>query len=284
MTDLASPFTKLAGGLDFGEGPRWRDGSFWYSDFYQHTVYRVGLDGTREVVVEIEDRPSGLGWLPDGDLLIVGMQRQQVLRFDGSSLTVHADVSEFARDKCNDMVVASNGDAYVGHFGFDVETGEDFAPASLILVRADGSVEVAADDIAFPNGTVITPDGATLIVGQSFGGSYLGFDRAVDGTLSNRRVWAEIPGTAPDGCVLDADGAIWFSDALGSQVVRVREGGEVTHKVATPQPTYACSLGGTDLSTLFVLTSPSADPALVAGSGEGAIWTMPVEFPKAGLP
>jgi len=279
-----SELTKLIGSVDFGEGPRWHDGALWYSDFYQGSVYRVGLDGERQVVVTIDDQPSGLGWLPDGDLLIVAMQSQRVLRFDGSTVVEHADLSSAARNLCNDMVVASNGDAYIGHFGFDAMAGEPFAPASLLLARPDGSVEIAADDIAFPNGTVLTADERTLIVGESFGGSYLAFDRAIDGTLSNRRVWAEIPGTAPDGCALDAEGAIWFSDARGSQVVRVREGGEVTHTVTTPQPTFACMLGGEDLKTLFVLTAPSADPARVAGTGEGGIWTMPVKVSKAGRP
>lgn len=284
MTDLTNALNKLVDGVDFGEGPRWRDGFLWYSDFYQGCVYRVGLDGQREVVVEIDDRPSGLGWLPNGELLLVAMLSQQILRFDGTAVSVHADLSGLARNKCNDMVVASNGDAYVGHFGFDLEAREKYVPASLILARADGSVELAADDIAFPNGTVLTPDERTVIVGQSFGGSYLAFDRADDGTLSNRRTWAEIPGTAPDGCALDAEGAIWFSDALGSQLVRVREGGEVTHTVPTPQPTFACAIGGEDLKTLFVLTAPSAEPSRIAGSAEGAIWTMRVNVPGAVLP
>ena len=135
-------------------------------------------------------------------------------------------------------------------------------------------MEVAAEGLAFPNGSVITPDGSTLIVGESFGGGYVAFDIAADATLSNRRVWASIPGTAPDGCALDADGAIWFSDALGSQVVRVLEGGEVTHKVATPMPTYACALGGDDLQTLFVLCAPATHPDDVAGKALGAIFTL----------
>ncbi len=272
-------FSLLVDGVDFGEGPRWRDGTLWYSDFYQQRVYRVTLEGERSTVVELDDRPSGLGWLPSGDLLIVAMTSRRVLRFDGATLSEHADISALTVNKCNDMVVDSVGNAYVGHFGFDLEAGAEFAAASLILVRPDGSAQVAADDIAFPNGSVITPDGATLIVGQSFGGSYLAFDIADDATLSNRREWASIPGTAPDGCAQDSEGAIWFSDAIGSQVVRVLPGGQVTHRVATPQPTFACELGGPSGRTLFVLTSPSADPREVAGTGAGAIYTLEVEVP-----
>ena len=275
--DDARAFELLVDGVDFGEGPRWRDGTLWYSDFYQQRVYRVTPQGERTTVVELDDRPSGLGWLPSGELLIVAMTSRRLVRYDGSSIVEHADLSELTVDKCNDMVVDAAGNAYVGHFGFDLESGADYQPASLILVRPDGTAQVASSDMAFPNGSVITPDGKTLIVGQSFGGSYVAFDIAADATLSNRREWASIEGTAPDGCAQDAEGAIWFSDAIGSQVLRVLEGGTVTHRVPTPQPTFACALGGPSGDTLFVLTSPSADPREVAGSGAGAIYTCQVE-------
>ena len=223
---------------------------------------------------DLDDRPSGLGWMPDGSLLAVAMTSRAVWREVDGTLVLHADLSAIATGHCNDMVVDAAGNAYVGNFGFDFEGGGTFAAADLALVRADGSVEVAAEGLAFPNGSVITPDGSTLIVGESFGGDYVAFDIADDATLSNRRVWAAVPGTAPDGCAQDADGAIWFSDALGSQVVRVLEGGEVTHRVATPMPTYACALGGDDLQTLFVLCAPATHPDDVAGKALGAIFTL----------
>ena len=142
-----------------------------------------------------------------------------------ANLVVHADLGSIATGHCNDMVVDDRGNAYVGNFGYDFETpGTPFETADLALVRPDGSVEVAAGGLSFPNGSVITPDGSTLIVGESFGADYVAFDIADDATLSNRRVWASVPGMAPDGCALDADGAIWFSDAVGSQVVRVDRG------------------------------------------------------------
>ena len=264
-------WTELVGGLDFGEGPRWRDGALWYSDFHQRRVHRVTPDGERTTVVEIDDRPSGLGWMPNGDLVIVAMTSKRVLRFDGTDVVVHAELGDFAPAQCNDMVVDAAGSAYVGHFGFDLEAGEEFTPASLLLVRPDGSVEVAAEAMAFPNGSVITPDGSTLIVGQSFGGDYVAFDIEKDATLTNRRVWAEIPGTAPDGCTLDAAGGIWFSDAIGSQVVRVEEGGEVTHRVPTPQPTFACMLGGHDGRTLHALPHGSGRLAFSQPRGVGLV-------------
>jgi sugar lactone lactonase YvrE len=272
-------------GVDFGEGPRWHEDRLWYSDFHQRAIYAVSESGDRETIHGgLGDRPSGLGWLPDGSLLVVSMTERKVLREVDGALVEHADLSGLATWHCNDMVVDHWGNAYVGNFGFDLESRASFAPADLILVRPDGTAEVAARDMAFPNGSVITPDGSTLIVGQSFGGDYIAFTIRDDGTLTDRRQWAEIPGTAPDGCTLDAAGGIWFSDALGSQVVRVLEGGEVTHRVPTPQSTFACMLGGADGRTLYALTAPGSHPDECAGQAAGAIHSKRVDEPRAGLP
>jgi sugar lactone lactonase YvrE len=202
---------------------------------------------------------------------------------DGN-LVEHADVSRVATWHCNDMVVDAAGNAYVGNFGFDLEARDRYRPADLALVRADGTVEIAATELRFPNGSVITPDERTLIVGQSFGGDYVAFTIDDDATLTDRRTWATIEGTAPDGCTLDAAGGIWFSDALGSQVVRVEEGGNVTHRVATPQPTFACMLGGDDGTTLFALCAPGSGADASAGKAAGAIYSMTAEHPHAGRP
>ena len=281
-----STWELLVDGVDFGEGPRWHDGRLWYSDFHQASVYTVDADGTRTAVLsDLPDRPSGLGWLPDGSLLVVSMTERKLLRqTDSGDLVVHADLSGLASWHCNDMVVSAEGFAYVGNFGFDLESQASFQTADLILVRPDGTAEVAADEMAFPNGSVITPDGRTLIVGESFSGGYVAFTIQPDGTLADRRRWADIPGTAPDGCTLDDAGGIWFSDALGSQVIRVEAGGEVTHTVATPQPTFACMLGGDDGRTLHALCAPGSHPDETAGKGLGAIHTMRVDHPRAGRP
>ncbi|MEM7287088.1 MAG: SMP-30/gluconolactonase/LRE family protein [Actinomycetota bacterium] len=281
-----STWDLLVDGVDFGEGPRWHDGLLWYSDFHQAAVYTVAADGTRTAVLDdLPDRPSGLGWLPDGSLLVVSMTERKLLRrTERGELVVHADLSDLAAWHCNDMVVSAEGNAYVGNFGFDLEARAAFRPADLILVRPDGSTEVAAAEMAFPNGSVITPDGATLIVGESFSGGYEAFTIRPDGSLTDRRRWADIPGTAPDGCTMDDAGGIWFSDALGSQVIRVEEGGTVTHTVPTPQPTFACMLGGDDGRTLHVLCSPGSHPDEAAGKGLGAIHTMRVDHPRAGRP
>ncbi len=276
----------LIDGVDFGEGPRWHDDRLWYSDFYQHTVYTVDGAGRRTPIVEVAEQPSGLGWLPDGDLLVVSMRDRRVLRYDGTSLTEHADLSAIAGFWCNDMVVDARGNAYVGNFGFDLFAGDRDAirTATLALVRPDGTVEAAASDLGFPNGSVITPDGKTLIVGESMSSRYTAFDIAPDATLTNRRIWAETPGCVPDGCTLDADGGIWVADAGGTRVVRVVEGGEITAEIATPDPAFACMLGGTEGTTLFVLTAPSSNPAEIAGKGAGRILTTTVDVPRAGLP
>jgi sugar lactone lactonase YvrE len=275
----------LVGGIDFGEGPRWHDGRLWYSDFYQHGVFAVTARGEREQVVALDDHPSGLGWLPDGRLLLVAMMSRTVRRQEpDGTIVVHADLSSVAGGRCNDMVVAANGDAYVGNFGADIWAGEPMRPAALALVRADGSYEVAAEALDFPNGSVITPDGRTLIVGESVGRRYTAFDIGDDGRLSNRRLWADLGGIGPDGCTLDAEGAIWCADALNGGVVRVREGGGITHRVDAGQPAYACALGGDDGCTLFVLCAASPREDEVAGTGSGTIRTLRVDVPHAGLP
>lgn len=276
---------ELIGGIDFGEGPRWHDGRLWYSDFYQHRVFAVTSDGDRQTMLELDDHPSGLGWLPDGDLLVVSMRKKKVLRVgaDGA-IAEHADLSDIATGRCNDMVVSSNGNAYVGNFGFEAFDRAQRQNATLALVRADGSVEPAATDMEFPNGSVITPDGRTLIVGESLGRRYTAFDIRDDGTLGNRRVWAQLTDISPDGCTLDADGGIWVANAIGTDVARVVEGGAVTERVDLGQGTFACALGGDDGRTLFILSADSPMEAEVAGKGTGVIRTMRVDVPHAGLP
>jgi len=274
----------LVDGLDFGEGPRWRDGQLWYSDFFQHRVYTVTADGQRETVLDLgEEQPSGLGWLPDGDLLVVGMLGRRILRYDGTEVSVHAELGHIATSHCNDMVVDRRGNAYVGNFGFDYGAGQAPAGAALALVRPDGSTLAVAEDLQFPNGAVITPDGMTLVVGETFGSRYCAFTVATDGTLSDRRIWAEVPGRMPDGCCLDTSGGIWFADAIRPEVVRVVEGGEITDTVEVPQRAFACMLGGDQGTTLFVITAPS-DPQAGLRPGQGSVWAVEVDFQHAGLP
>jgi sugar lactone lactonase YvrE len=269
-------------GIGFGEGPRWHDGRLWFSDFHQHSVSSVGDDGTRVVQLEIDDSPSGLGWLPDGRLLVVAMESRRVLRVepDGGVVT-HADLSAVAVGRANDMVVAADGTAYVGNFGF--ELGTPMQPAVLARVQPDGTVDVVADGLEFPNGTVITPDGRTLIVGESMAKRVTAFTIADDGTLHDRRLWADLGDVMPDGCTLDTEGAIWFADARGTAVVRVREGGEVTDRIEADQHTFACALGGDDGRTLFVICADGFGGEEDAPP-TGTVRTARVDVPHAGLP
>lgn len=271
-------------GLDFGEAPRWHEGRLWYSDMFQHAVKAVRLDGSVETIVEVPNQPSGLGWLPGGDLLVVSMLDRRIFRFDGSELGLYADLSSVATSHCNDMVVDQQGRAYVGNFGFDLHNGEDMVTAAVALVQPDGTVQMAADELEFPNGAVITADGSTYIVAESFGCRFTAFDIAANGALSNRRPWAEVPGMIPDGCCLDAEGGIWFADAVGKAALRVIHGGEITHRVETKLNCFALMLGGDDRRTLFLMTAPSSSPEETQGFGLAQIETTQVEIPGIGLP
>ena len=284
----------LASGLHFGEGPRWHDGVLWFSDFFDYAVKTVDLDGHVEVKLNLSDRPSGLGWLPDGRLLVVSMTARSVLRLEGRSLVLHADLSPLATFHCNDMVVDSKGRAYVGNFGFDLDTAEidgtlrevvaAHQGATLVRVDPDGSIHAAAEGLMFPNGTVITPDGRTLIVGESFGGRLTAFDVDDDGLLSNRRVWAELGTRVPDGICLDADGAVWVANPIANECFRVVEGGEVVDVIETDNRCFACMLGGTDRRTLFMLTSQYSLEVEAAPRRTGNVLIAEVATPGAGLP
>ncbi len=280
----------LATGLRFGEGPRWHHGRLWFSDMYDHRVKAVGLDGRVEAKVDTPGPCSGLGWLPDGELLVVSMVDRQLLRLDHDRLVVHADLSGVATWHTNDMVVDDVGRAYVGNFGFDLHEAErtgDFSSrrtASLALVEPDGGVRAVADDLRFPNGTVITPDGRTLIVAESMGRRLTAFDRTDDGSLVNRRVWADLGDRLPDGICLDAEGGVWFANAGGNECVRVAEGGRVTDEVATDRTAYACMLGGPEGRHLFVLASSFSRPEQCRAERTGRVLVTEVGVPHAGRP
>src|SRR3954471_20308290 len=221
--------TVLLDGLGFAEGPRWRDDWLFFSDMGTKQVMTVALDGTADEVCVVDNRPSGIGWLPDGTMLVVSQNDRRVLKLVGGELVEHADISSLASGACNDMVVDGRGNAYVGNPGYDMRNPPSpLPPAEVVLVRADGSSAVVDREVMFPNGSVVTADNRTLIVGETMGQRLTAFDIADDGTLSNRRVFADMKGRGPDGIALDAEGAVWVADANGRACVRVREGGEVT--------------------------------------------------------
>ncbi len=284
----------LAGGLYFGEGPRWHEGRLWFSDFYEHQVKSMDASGTVRTELEIDDQPSGLGWLPDGRLLVVAMHRMQLLRVDPDGVKVHADLSSVAAYHTNDMVVDSSGRAYVGNFGFRLDQAvkergvesviADHPTTRLARVDPDGTVHVAASDMHFPNGMVITPDGRTLIVAETLAMRLTAFDVGPDGTLSNRRVWATLGMRAPDGICLDANGHVWVANAIAPECVLVAPGGEIIARVETAEPCYACMLGGVDRRTLFMMTAPSSMPDIVSQSRQGHVACAQVTTPGAGRP
>jgi len=281
---MAQETRVLLDGLLFPEGPRWHEGRLWFSDMHARRVMALGMDGRAETIVEVPGSPSGLGWLPDGRLLVVSMTDRRLLRLDPSGLAEAADLSGLASFHCNDMVVDRFGSAYIGNFGFDLNADEPYRPAEVILVTPDGMARVVADDMAFPNGSVITPDGKTLIVGESFAARLTAFDIQPDGSLSGRRVWAQLEGAVPDGICLDAEGAIWVASPLSAEVLRVREGGEVTRRVPVETQAFACMLGGPERRTLFILTAASSNPDECRSSSSGRIEMLPIDVPGAGWP
>jgi sugar lactone lactonase YvrE len=286
----------LRAGLSFGEGPRWHGERLWYSDFYRFAIFSTDAEGREERLEhEVPGQPSGLGWLPDGDLLCVSMTDHQVLRIHGDEVSLHCDISPYCGFWANDMVVSTSGVSYVGNFGFDLDVmlrdvgaeGMMATPpptTNLVVISPEGEVLQVVPDMAFPNGSVITPDGKTLIVGETMTFRLSAFDIGPSGTLSNRRVWAQLDFVATDGMCLDAQGQIWLANALTNKCLRVKKGGEITGKIETAQTAFACMLGGADRKTLYVLTSPSSDRFKIATSSAGQIEAAEVAVAGAGLP
>jgi sugar lactone lactonase YvrE len=284
----------LTEGLYFGEGPRWHNGRLWFSDFYDRAVKSMDAAGQVATEHRFDDQPSGLGWLPDGSLLVVSMRSLQVLRQVGDEFVVHADLGGFARHMCNDMVVDNAGRAWVGNFGFDLD-GElerrgaeavlaDHPATNLVRVDPDGSVHLASPDMHFPNGSVITPDGGTLVVAETLAMRLTAYDIGPDGTLANRRVWADVGQRAPDGICLDADGNIWVANALAPECVLFAPGGEVLQVVTTSQNCYACMLGGEDGRNLYAVTAKGSHHAIASAERTGKIEMVRVQSRGAGRP
>ena len=274
----------LVDGLVFPESPRWHNGKLWFSDMHGHWVMTVDFNGDTEKIVEVPGQPSGLGWLPDGRLLVVSMTDRRLLRLDTDGLTEVVDLRQLASSHCNDMVVDQQGRAYIGNFGFDMIEQEPLALAEIVLVTPNGDARVVAEEMAFPNGSVITPDGRTLIVAETFGPRLTAFNIEPDGSLTGRRIWAEIEQAVPDGICLDAENAIWVASPISAEVQRLHEGGEVTHRVKVSTQAFACMLGGSDRRTLFVLTAETLNPDEARAKASGRIETVHVDVPGVGLP
>ena len=297
----------LVDNVYFSEGPRWHKNKFWFSDFYQRAVFSLDDSGILEKIVDIPNQPSGLGWLPNGDTLIVSMHDQKVMRFSNGLLTVHSDLSHLTKYTCNDMVVDNEGHAYIGNFG-TTKHNVDVVPTCLIHVTPEGTASIVANNLEFPNGTVITPDGKKLIVGETYAGRLTSFDINPDKTLSNRKVWAQMMPTwifiitkirrflkqvakesgyavrVPDGICLDEKMGIWVASPTTFEVFRIEEGGNVSDIISTPQRAYACMLGGSDGKTLHISTANDSTPDVAKSKPMGKIYTARVNYARAGNP
>lgn len=287
----------IADGFHFLEGPRWHDSRLWFSDFHTHRVHVLEPDGELRTVCEVSGRPSGLGFTPAGELLVVSMLDRRLLRLDGDELVEVADLSALVPGQLNDMVVDAAGRAYIGNFGFEVETAA-VRPTRLVRVDPDGGATIVGEPLVFPNGAALTPDGRTMLIAESFAFRISALDVAADGSLSGRRDWARFaPAPAadirevlatdavvPDGICLDADGALWVADAKGVGVRRVLDGGEVVDFVSTGElAVFAVALGGADRQTLYMCAGPAlgrVDPAKVRF---GALLACRVDVPGPGL-
>jgi sugar lactone lactonase YvrE len=276
--------TPLLQGLVFPEGPRWHEGKLWFSDMHAHQVCTVDLDGRADDIVEVPTWPSGLGWLPEGSLLIVSMTDRKVLRYSSGELKTHADISQLASYYCNDMVVDGQGHAYIGNFGFDLFSGSAQKSAELVLVQPDGSARIVATGLDFPNGSVITPDGKTLIVGESLGHRLSAFHIEDDGSLINQSIWADLVDAVPDGIALDAANGLWVASPLTKELLYVEQGGATTQRIKCSSMPIACALGGPARKTLFVLLADSINPDECRAKKSARIDIMDVPIAGAGWP
>ena len=287
----------LTEGIYFGEGPRWHQDRLWFSDFYSSRVCSVSLGGDLRTELEVEGRPSGLGWMPDGSLLVVRMELRELWRrWPDGRFERHADLTEHSAFLCNDMVVDGQGRAYVGNFGFDLDAElhargpesviADHPQTGLALVQPDGTVSDAApgERFSFPNGMVIKPDGLTMVVAETLGGRLSLLDIGADGTLSGRREFAPTWPRVPDGICLDASGAVWIANPLAPECALIAPGGEVLEVIETGLPCYACMLGGPEAKHLFMLVAPSSDATEAAKAPLGKVLVAEVDTARAGWP
>jgi len=273
--------------IQFGEQPRWHEGRLWFSDWGTQEVVALDLDGHAEVVLEGSSFPLCVDWLPDGRLLVIASKEGRLLRQEpDGSLVTHADLSSVSDPPPgNELVVDARGNAYVNGPGFDLMAGGEFAPGGVALATPDGAVRQVADDIAFPNGMLIAPDGRTLIVADSYGKCLIAFDIVDDGDLANRRVWADLGDGVPDGICMDAENAVWYGDVPNRCCVRVAEGGGVLETIELDRGCFACALGVPDRQTLFMIAKEWNGPEkMLEGPRTGQVLTTSAPAHGAGWP
>lgn len=271
-------------GLVFPESPRWHAGRFWFTDQFTGRVMNLTLDGILDTVATIPDQAGGLGWLPDGTALVVGMGDRRLHRLGAAGPEPYADLASLAGFHCNDLLVDPQGGAYVGNFGYDLLGGAPTVSTKLIRIDPDGRARSVGGPLVFPNGMALSPDGATLIVAETFGRRLSSFRVSAGGELADHRTWAALGAATPDGICLDAEGALWVASPLTRELLRVRQGGEVLDRVQTQGAPYACMLGGPDRHILYVCTAQTHEPAAALRDLTGRIEVVNVPVPGAGLP
>ncbi|WP_441959857.1 SMP-30/gluconolactonase/LRE family protein [Mycolicibacterium houstonense] len=269
--------TELAHGFCFGEGPRWFEGLLWFSDMLGEAVHTVNLSGSMTTLHVPGHSPSGLGFRPDGTLLIVSTQRRQVLRYDGDTIELLADLSDLVPAALGDMVVDEVGRAYVG--------SQARTNGTIVRIDPDGTAVVAAEHLDFPNGMAITPDGSTLIVAESTARRLTAFTVSPDGGLTGRRVFADGLDGPPDGIAIDAEGGVWVALTLAQEFHRLAsDGSAVTDRVdADGRTAIACALGGVEGRTLFLVTTTDAYPERLIGTKLSRVEALMVEIPAPGV-
>lgn len=273
---------RLAGDFIFLEGLKWRDGQLWVSDVFDHRVYTISADGGRRLLCEVPHRPSGLGFLPDGSLIIASSMDRKLLRLNGDKATEYADLANYATGAVNDFAVDSWGRIYVGNFGYDYDAGEMPKPTALHRVDPSGSIVEVANGVEFPNGSVIIDGGKTLIVAETWRCRLTAFDLSPTGELSNRRTFADLGERQPDGICADAQGAIWAGCFNTGEFVRVLDGGKVTHCLEFEGRGVTCVLGGDKGRQLFMSAYLGSVDDIVAGRRNGTLFTTTVEVPGPG--
>jgi sugar lactone lactonase YvrE len=273
--------TQLMDGIFLGESPRWHDNKLWFADWVAEKLYTLDDAGYHEVAAEIASLPFSIDWLPDGRLLVVNARTNRLeVQAPDSSFETFADLSGLSEFGCNEIVVAPGGNVYVNNINFDFPGGE-FHPGFIALVTPDGEARRVAENLAFPNGMAITPDGKTLICAESFNGNLTAYDITSDGSLANPRLWAKLDGQGADGICMDAEGCIWASS--GPHCVRIREGGEILDEVVVDRMCFAVMLGGSDGKTLYIVANEWTGSINVE-TPTGRIYSARVDVPHAGYP
>jgi sugar lactone lactonase YvrE len=279
MTDLQSQL--FADGFIFLEAPRWYQGHLWVPDVFGQKLYKLDQSGAKTVIVEnLPPRPNSIGFLPDGTLLIVSSVKRQILKLVDDDLLTYADLSQDATGDLNDFAIDQSGRVYIGNYGYDLFGGAPKQETCVHLVEQDGAIRVAATGLEFPNGTVIINGGRTLVVAETWRGLLTAFDVAPDGSLSNKRNFANLEGREPDGICADAEGGIWVPSFNTGEVLRLIEGGEITHRIQFPGSAIACQLGGEDGRTLFCSTYAGSVPDQLAKKPLGALHAVRVDVPR----